>query len=126
MVSDAISRECRTSGQEWGEEITENFQGLGRKACTDHCRGRAQLRLEHRQHPTPWARNGTQSSSFRLGHIYSFLYLVTQGCMVQEETLSFFPSSERFQLWLVYILEAVDPVICHLRLGCFFCGIGAA
>lgn len=104
MVSDAISRECRTSGQEWGEEITESFQGLGRKACAEHCRGQVQLLLEHRRHPTPWAQNGTQSSSSRLGHIYSFLYLVTQGFMVQKEALSF-PPPERVQLWLVYILE---------------------
>lgn len=45
-----------------------------------------------------------QSSSSRLGHIYSFLYLVTQGFMVQKEALSF-PPPERVQLWLVYILE---------------------
>lgn len=88
MVPDAIRHECRTSGQEWGEEITESFQGLGRKAWAGHCRARRSLRLEPRQHPTPWAQNGTQSSSFRLCHIYSFLNLVTQGHMVQKEALS--------------------------------------
>lgn len=84
--------------------------------------GQAALKLEHRQHPTPWAQNGSQTSRFRLCNIYS-LHLVTQGHMVQKEA----PSSPwESRLWLVYILEAVDPAIRHLSLGFFLCGIGAA
>lgn len=72
------------------------FQGLGRKACDGPRGGRqssdrnmlaASNSLDlHSDHI--WAQNGTQSSSFGLGNIYSFLHLVTRGHMVQKEALN--------------------------------------
>lgn len=68
MMSDAISHKCRTSGQEWGEEITDGFQNLGRQACDGQCGGQAELRLEHTDNiqllgPTQWLHLGPEWSS---------------------------------------------------------------
>lgn len=63
MMSDAISHKCRTSGQEWGEEITDGFQNLGRQACDGQCGSQAELRLERTGNiqllgPTQWPPSG--------------------------------------------------------------------
>lgn len=55
MVPDAIRHECRTSGQEWGEEITESFQGLWKESLGWTLQGQAEPQI------------GTQAASNTLG-----------------------------------------------------------
>lgn len=93
MMSDTISHKCRTSGQEWGEEITDGFQNLGRQqACDGQCGGQAELRLEHTDNiqllgPTQWPHLGPERSTvlqFQIAQHLFLLHLVTQGHMAQK------------------------------------------
>lgn len=92
MMSDAISHKCRTSGQEWGEEITDGFQNLGRQACDGQCGARRS---------SDWNAQATSNSlglhsgphlgpewstvlQFQITQHLFLLHLVTEGHMAQK------------------------------------------
>lgn len=79
---------ARPQGRNGVKKSQRASRALEGRPVLDTVWGQAALRLEYRQHPTPWAQNGSQTSSFRLCNIYAFLYLVTQGHMVLKEALS--------------------------------------
>lgn len=124
MMSDAISHKCRTSGQEWGEEITDGFQNLGRQACDGQCGGQTELRLEHTGNiqllgPTQWPYLGPEWSTvlqFQITQPLFLLHLVTQGHMAQKgwgPTLGLFTYQSA---WSSH--QPSRPRLLHLWNGC--------